>query len=182
MSICVCIWGAAFSLDWTINMPMSAAKPKEDAGGPYGPSFLHCCCAVILFPQSWEHEIVYRPWYAEAWRFPFNGTKGMRPTPEKQPHTIIQLKPNFTLKYGAPGNRQTHPRPVLPEREEWQHCSRVQWWWVLHFSLHEAVNAMLLWYFKCHIKFESLLFLTQQKMGNLCAPYASTSTDPVLGF
>ena len=36
-------------------------------------------------------------WYAEAFRVPFTGTKGPRPVPEKQPHTIIPPPPNFTL-------------------------------------------------------------------------------------
>ena len=35
--------------------------------------------------------------YAEALRVPFPGTKGPRPVPEKQPHTIIPPLPNFTL-------------------------------------------------------------------------------------
>ena len=37
------------------------------------------------------------PWYAEAFRVPFTGTKGPSPAPEKQPHTITPPPPNFTL-------------------------------------------------------------------------------------
>ena len=52
-------------------------------------------------------------WFAEAFRFPFTVTKGQRPAPEKQPHTIIPPPPNLTLgtmqsdKYRSPGNCQT---------------------------------------------------------------------------
>jgi len=57
-------------------------------------------------------------WYAEALRVPFTGTKRPSPTPEKQPHTIMPLPPNFTLgtiqsgKYCSPGNHQTQTHPL----------------------------------------------------------------------
>lgn len=47
----------------------------------------------------------------------FTGTKGLSPTPEKQPYTIIPPPPNFTPgtiqsgKYRSPGNCQTQTRP-----------------------------------------------------------------------
>lgn len=63
-------------------------------GLPFCTGVLEQVVAIInLFPQSWEHEIVQRPWYAGALGLYFIGTKGKRPTTEKQPQTIILLKP-----------------------------------------------------------------------------------------
>ena len=36
-------------------------------------------------------------WYAEAFRVPYTGTKGLRPAPGKQPHTIFPSTKLYTL-------------------------------------------------------------------------------------
>uniref|UniRef100_A0A8C7XCI4 NLR family CARD domain-containing protein 3-like n=1 Tax=Oryzias sinensis TaxID=183150 RepID=A0A8C7XCI4_9TELE len=79
--------------------------------------------------------------YYESFRVPFTRTKGPRPSPEKQSHTIILPPPNFTLStiqsqmYRCPGNLQPPARPSDFQMEKRDsslqrrslHCSRVQW-------------------------------------------------------
>uniref|UniRef100_A0AAR2JQE6 Uncharacterized protein n=1 Tax=Pygocentrus nattereri TaxID=42514 RepID=A0AAR2JQE6_PYGNA len=86
-------------------------------------------------------------WFAEALRVPFTGTKGLSPTPEKQPHIIIPPTPNFTLgtmqsvSYRSPGNHQTQThtsdfhteKPDSSLQRTCLHCSRVEW---QHFFYH----------------------------------------------
>lgn len=86
-----------------------------------------------LIPQCWKHEMVQRPQYPGTLRVHLIGTKGM------WWKTAPNLKPSLTPKYGSPGTRQTHSRPLEGGRgrsDNSLHCSRIQWWFALN-SWHE---------------------------------------------
>lgn len=98
----------------------------------HGPYFVHWWAemsdqegAIPKLLQSLEHEIVYSE------RVPFTETKGLSPTPEEQPYTIILPSPNLILaimesdKYCSPGSCQTQTCPLACQMAK--HLNSVIW-------------------------------------------------------
>jgi len=138
---------SSFTPNWLIHVCMDLAlcTGAQSCWNKKGPS-------PNCFHKVGSMKLSKISWYAEAFIVPFTGTKGSRPAPEKQPHTIIPPPPNFTHgtmqsdKYWSPGHpnlRLVHQIARMP-RVLWSdelcfyvtlHCSRVQWRCALHHCI-----------------------------------------------
>ncbi len=124
-------------------------------------------------------------WYAEALRFPFNGRKWPRLTPEKQSQTIITSSTKHyswhnavrqvTFSWHSPNSDS----PIrLPTREAWfvtpQNRLRVQWLHALQHSIHHVTLYLVMWVLYVNQ-------LNQQSIDDFCAPCTSIAV-PILWF